>query len=196
MTTPTVEAPARRRRARRGTSSGGFRHTLVTSRRTRVTPPSPTSLLDVEMAPLKTKGDLAELKVAADLIERGYRVAIPFGEDNDFDLILIRDDQLERVQVKYTRSDGHVVPIRCRSASLTNGKVKHVKRYTSAMIDWLAAYDATTGRCFYIPATELGTGMNLIHLRLTEARNGQRRGIRFANDYSAPAARQICVGTS
>jgi hypothetical protein len=39
------------------------------------------------MASLKTKGDLAELKVAADLIERGYRVAIPFGEDNDFDLI-------------------------------------------------------------------------------------------------------------
>ena len=44
------------------------------------------------MASLKTKGDLAELKVAADLIERGYRVAIPFGEDNDFDLILIRGD--------------------------------------------------------------------------------------------------------
>ena len=38
------------------------------------------------MAPLKTKGDLAELKVACDLVERGYRVAIPFGEDCDFDL--------------------------------------------------------------------------------------------------------------
>jgi hypothetical protein len=100
------------------------------------------------MAPLKTKGDLAELKVAADLFERGYRVAIPFGEDNDCDLILIRGDRLERVQVKYTRSNGHVVPVRCRSASLTNGKVKQIKRYTSATIDWLAVYDATTRRCF------------------------------------------------
>ena len=27
------------------------------------------------MASLKTKGDLAELKVATDLIERGYRIA-------------------------------------------------------------------------------------------------------------------------
>jgi hypothetical protein len=44
------------------------------------------------MAPLKAKGDLAELKVATDLVERGYRVAIPFGEDCDFDLILIRDE--------------------------------------------------------------------------------------------------------
>jgi hypothetical protein len=147
------------------------------------------------MASLKTKGDLAELKVAADLIERGYRIAIPFGEDNDFDLILIRANQLERVQVKYASSDGHVVPVRCGSASLTNGMVKQIKRYTSATIDWLAVYDATTKRCFYVAAAELGTGMDLIHLRLTETRNGQRRGIRYADDYSAPEARQLSVRT-
>jgi hypothetical protein len=29
------------------------------------------------MASLKMKGDLAELKVAADLLERGYKIAIP-----------------------------------------------------------------------------------------------------------------------
>jgi len=26
-------------------------------------------------------------------------------------------------------------------------------------IDWLAVYDATTGRCFYVPARELGDGV-------------------------------------
>jgi hypothetical protein len=31
------------------------------------------------MAPLKAKGDLAELKVAADLIDRGCRLSFPFG---------------------------------------------------------------------------------------------------------------------
>jgi hypothetical protein len=148
------------------------------------------------MAPLKTKGDLAELKVATDLLERGYRIAIPYGEDHDFDLILCRGERLERVQVKYTRSDGHVVPVRCRSSSLTNGKVKQIKRYTSGTIDWLAVYDATTSRCFYVPAAELGVGMDLIHLRLTEAKNGQKRGIRFADDYSAPEARQLSVRSS
>ena len=39
------------------------------------------------MAPLKQKGDLAELKIAADLIDRGCRLSIPFGEDCDYDLI-------------------------------------------------------------------------------------------------------------
>jgi PD-(D/E)XK endonuclease len=42
------------------------------------------------MTSLKMKGDLAELKVATDLLERGYKIAIPYGEDWDFDLIFSR----------------------------------------------------------------------------------------------------------
>lgn len=135
------------------------------------------------MAPLKTKGDQAELVVAADLVHRGYRVAFPYGEDCDYDLILDRGS-LERVQVKYTRSDGEVVVVRCRSHSLTNGRVRATKLYTAEMIDWLAVYDATTGRCFYLPASELGTGRQMLHLRLTPARNGQRARIRPADAYT------------
>lgn len=143
------------------------------------------------MASLKTKGDLAELKVAADLIERGYRVAIPFGEDNDFDLILCRGNKLERVQVKYTRSNGEVIAVKCYSDSLTNGRVRQTKRYTAATIDWLAVYDATTSRCFYIQASDLGSGKSGLHLRLVKTKNCQRRGIRYAEDYCAPEVRQL-----
>ena len=79
------------------------------------------------MAPLKQKGDLAELMVAADLRRRGYKIAIPFGEDCDYDLVVDRRGTLERVQVKYATSDGSVVLVRCRSHSLTNGKVRATK---------------------------------------------------------------------
>jgi hypothetical protein len=34
--------------------------------------------------------------IAADLVRRGYKVAIPYGEDWDFDLIVCRDERLER----------------------------------------------------------------------------------------------------
>ena len=142
------------------------------------------------MASLKTKGDLAELKVAADLVERGYRIAIPFGEDVDFDLILIRGEKLERARVKYTESDGCVVQVKCYSHSLTNGRVRQTKRYTAKTIEWLAVYDRTTGRCFYVPAAELGVGRSQLHLRLTPAKNNQRTGIRFADDYAPPSARR------
>ena len=136
------------------------------------------------MAPLKAKGDLAEVMIAADLIRRGYRIAIPYGEDWHFDLILCRDElRLERVQCKYSTSNGICVVVRCRSHSLTNGRVRATKRYTAAMIDWLAVYDPTTDRCYYVPSTELGGGMNVMHLRLTPARNNQRRRVRLASNY-------------
>ena len=106
----------------------------------------------------KAKGDLAELKVATDLRARGYRIAIPYGEDWNFDLILCRDDdRLERVQLKYARSDGCVIEVRARSHSLTNGKVRATKLYTASMIDWLAVWEPALDRCFYVPASELGT---------------------------------------
>src|SRR3712207_6171480 len=108
------------------------------------------------MAPLKTKGDLAELKVAADLAERGYRVLFPYGEDNDYDLVAETGTHLMRVQVKYTESDGRVVNVRCYSISLTNGKVKQKKRYTAAMVDCIAVYDLTTDCCYSVPASKLG----------------------------------------
>ena len=75
--------------------------------------------------------------------------------------------------------------VRCRSLTLTAGKVRAVRRYTAEMIDWLAVYDATTDRCFYIPAGDLGDGRNTMTLRMTPARNGQRRGIRMATDFEA-----------
>jgi hypothetical protein len=135
---------------------------------------------------LKGKGDLAELKVATDLLRRGHRIAIPYGEDCDFDLVLIRSNRLERVQVKYTSSDGAVINVRCRSHSLTNGKVRRVKHYTAATIDLLAVYDATSDRCYYVPAIELGTGRSNLSLRLKPARNGQRLRTRPAEDYLDP----------
>jgi hypothetical protein len=142
------------------------------------------------MASLKTKGDLAELKVAADLVTRGYRIAIPFGEDCDFDLVLVRGPALERVQVKYTESKGDFIHVRTRSHSLTNGKVRHTKHYTSATVDWIAVYDRSTDRCYYVPAEELGSGRSGFHLRLTNPRNNQRIGIRYASAYLDPEVRQ------
>jgi hypothetical protein len=133
----------------------------------------------------KAKGDLAELKVAADLRNRGYKVAFPYGEDWDFDLILCRDTgELERMQVKHARSDGSVLVASAQSHSLTNGKVRATKRYTAATIDWLALWDPNADRCYYVPAAELGAGMREVRLRLVPTRNGQLRRIRPAERYT------------
>jgi hypothetical protein len=138
------------------------------------------------MAPLKKKGDLAELKVAVDLAERGCSISLPFGEDCDYDLIGDFEGVLHRVQVKYTESDGEVIVVRCRSHSLTGGRVRQTKLYTAETIDWIAIYDRTSDHSYYLPASELGTGRSILHLRLAPTRNGQRIGVRDADDYLDP----------
>jgi hypothetical protein len=135
---------------------------------------------------LKGKGDLAELMVAADLLRRGFKIAFPYGEDCDFDLVLVRPERLERVQVKFAQSDGAVINVRCFSHSLTNGKIRRTKHYTAETIDLLAVYDRTSACCYYIPARELGSGRSHISLRLTPAKNRQRVGVRPARSYLDP----------
>jgi PD-(D/E)XK endonuclease len=142
------------------------------------------------MAPLKLKGDQAEIEVARDLVRRGFRIAIPYGEDWDFDLIFQRpeSDRLERVQVKYATERKNVIPVRTRSASLTNGKIKRYKLYTAKTIDWIAVYSPNTDACYYVHASELGHGRNEISLRLTPTLNCQLKGVRYADDYVDPVA--------
>lgn len=57
------------------------------------------------MASLKTVATWPNSRSRPISLSAATRIAIPFGEDNDFDLILSREDPLERVQVKYTESE-------------------------------------------------------------------------------------------
>ena len=86
------------------------------------------------MTTTKAEGDLAELMVAADLTRQGYPVAFPYGEDCDYDLIVDRCGRLERIQVKYADSKGHVIAVQCYSSSLTNGKSNAESRTRSGRL--------------------------------------------------------------
>jgi hypothetical protein len=136
------------------------------------------------MGVTNTKGEIGEAMVLADLQRKGYGVAIPFGHDLPFDLILIRKPSgaLERVQCKYTQSDGRVIDVRCSS---TSAWVRHT--YSAAEVDWIAVYDATTSRCYYLHSSTWA-GLTRPTLRLVPAANGQQRGIRLANAHLFPEA--------
>lgn len=105
------------------------------------------------------------MAVAADLMKHGYKVAIPFGDSWDYDLIVMKPS-LRTLQVKYVESNSKVVEVRCRTHSVTRGRVIKTKTYTAEMIDGLAVYDRTTDRCFYIPVKDV-IGKQLISFRLT-----------------------------
>ena len=68
---------------------------LAAKRKTRVHPPSPYSGL---LAP-GAVGALNELKVSADLIERGYHVFRALSSACDCDLAILKDERLLRIEV-------------------------------------------------------------------------------------------------
>lgn len=127
-----------------------------------------------------TKGLIGETAVMSDLVRQGHEVAIPLGHNLPFDLIVIRkeDGRLEKVQVKYNTPKDGVVTAFIRSSSAW---VQH--NYTPGEVDWMAVYDATHERCYYIPS-RVWEGRNSIHLRFAPTRNGQVKGIRWAQDFT------------
>jgi len=132
------------------------------------------------MGKTNAKGEIGEAMILADVQRQGHSIAIPFGHDLPFDLIVVRkeDGALEKVQCKYTTSNGRVVVVRVMSNSAW---VTH--RYTKEEVDWMGVYDATTDQCFYLPSM-VWDGQVAVNLRLVPTVNGQVRGIRYAEDFT------------
>lgn len=135
----------------------------------------------------KQKANVAELAVAADLARRGFTVAIPFGEYGDWDLLVDRGmkpmwaPRFERVQVKYVKSDSKYIKVPGRTHSVLAGRVSKTTHYTQDSVEWLAAYDVTTDKCYYVPGSWLTQSQYM--LRLEPPKNNQWSGIRWAKDY-------------
>ncbi|MEX1280968.1 MAG: group I intron-associated PD-(D/E)XK endonuclease [Acidimicrobiia bacterium] len=84
---------------------------------------------------------------------------------------------MERVQVKYTTSDGRSVRAVVRSSSAWVARP-----YSALEVDWLAVFDATTDQCFYLPSHRWN-GRKDLTLRLAPTLNGQATGVRWAQDF-------------
>lgn len=124
----------------------------------------------------KTKGNLAELEVAADLVERGWRVLFPFGENNRYDLVAEKEGRFVRIQVKYVTPKNGALIVNCRSSNNWS-----VQSYDPSQIDAIAAYNATDRKVYYIPAEDINK--SVANIRLEPSRNKQKKGIRWAQDY-------------
>lgn len=129
------------------------------------------------------KGDLGKGLVLADLLRRGFQVALPLAEDSRYDLILDKDGTLLRVQCKAVSPKKGTLIVKCRSTSSWGSKTRSAHKYTKDDIDLLAAVDLSSGMVYYVNAEELGSGRNVLTLRLTPPENGQMKGIRWASEY-------------
>lgn len=121
-------------------------------------------------------GARAEAAVASALVRAGRAVFLPaFGANSRVDLIYEDDGSLVRVQCKTSRVVGDVIVFR------TCSNTDNLPRAYAGEVDVFGVYSPTTDLVYLVPAAGLPT--RYCSLRLTRARNGQRKRVWWAGDY-------------
>jgi hypothetical protein len=119
----------------------------------------------------------------AELVRRGYRVLIPFGTNQRYDLVLEIDGAFVRAQCKTGRLRRGCVLFNTESVRInTRG---WLARSYLGEVEIFLIYCPETDRIYAVPVDEAPASSG--SLRVAPTRNGQEDGIRWARDYELPA---------
>jgi hypothetical protein len=128
-------------------------------------------------------GHRTEAAILSELVRRGYRVLLPFGVNQRYDLVLESDGQFLKVQCKTGRLRDGV--IRFKSVSVqSNTKCIRARDYAGE-VDFFAVYCPENAGVYLIPTDEVTPNVNF--LRVDPTRNNQSKRVRWARDYELPA---------
>ena len=131
------------------------------------------------------KGSIAETAIAHLALKLGVSVFVPIAEGERYDLIFTRSCTFLRVESKWAVRRGDIAVVTCRTCR-RNSDGFHRTTYSAAEVDLIAAYCAEVDRSFLLPPAVFD-GHPSLYLRLAPARNNQRLGIRWADDFDFTA---------
>ncbi len=130
----------------------------------------------------KTKGDLGVLKSQADLCSKGYLVCLPLSEHAPFDLVVYKDNNFKRVQVKSRTIDKNgCITVRFEH-SYSDSKGVHTQKVNREEIDFYCVYCLDNDTCYYFDP-KFWDNDKTLSLRVKAPRNNQIANVKFANDY-------------
>lgn len=132
---------------------------------------------DPEPANPKAVGEISEALVLSRLVQLGYGVALPFGNNQRYDFIVDDGENLRRVQVKTGRLRKGNVVFATRSSSPYSGQ----RGYLGEADDFVV-YCPDTNEIYRVPVAECGH-MRHCYLRVDDVRPGTRTAVRWANDH-------------
>ncbi|EST24363.1 group I intron-associated PD-(D/E)XK endonuclease [Streptomyces roseochromogenus] len=127
----------------------------------------------------KARGELTEAIVLAKLIEYGYSVSMPFGDNRRYDMIVDDGRQLHRVQVKTARDGRNAGTIEFNTVSVH--PISGRKTRYDGQIEAFVAYHPGNHAFYWAPAA-VCTG-NVFRLRTAPAKNNQVYGTWLAEPY-------------
>jgi PD-(D/E)XK nuclease superfamily protein len=123
------------------------------------------------------------------LVDTGIHVAVPFGENTRYDLIVDTQSELMRVQCKTGRLRNGAVCFATASTYGHHPSSRHARRHYLGEIDAFAVFCGETERVYLVPIEHVASRTSA-QLRVDPPRNGQRRGIRHVQDFEV--ARVVC----
>ncbi len=134
----------------------------------------------------KALGERSEAIIIFKLLEAGYNVLTPYGDNTRYDLVIEdADEQFWRVQCKTAWLDKDESVIRFAVASLTYhtkaGKTSHGRQDYHGHVDYFAVYSPDTGKVYLIPISHVGK--TEMKLRLVAPKNSNQWGVKMATDY-------------
>jgi hypothetical protein len=128
----------------------------------------------------KEKGDLGVLKAQVDLFEQGFTLLSPMTEHSPFDLVVYKNGEFRRIQIKYRKLDDTGKLDIKFSTCWTDRNGTHTRAIDKNEVDLFCIYCPDTDECYYLAPKEFG---NYVCLRVESPKNGQKKNIHFASDY-------------
>jgi len=126
----------------------------------------------------KTKGIITEYKVISKLLELGYPVSKPVGDNLPYDIIIDIDGKLYTVQIKTGRYDNGCIVFNAFSSRNNMSKV-YVKTYLGQVDYFITWYEK---ELFFMIAVE-DSPHTTIRFRVEPTKNNQEAGVVWAKDY-------------
>jgi hypothetical protein len=134
----------------------------------------------------KATGELSQAYIAARLIEVGYKVLAPYGDNLRYDLVIEdAEGAFWRVQCKtgWIEGDGAYIEFSTASSYYHTraGKTAYGRKAYRGQADYFAVYCPALEQSYLIPVEQVGKTNAM--LRLLPTKNNQEKKIRWAKDY-------------
>ena len=135
----------------------------------------------------KAVGERSQAYIIAKLLEVGYNVLTPFGDNARYDVVIEDDDGIfYRVQCKtgWTKNEGALIEFATASSYYHTkaGRTEHGRRDYRGQIDYFAVYSPDTEKVYLVPIDLIETTTSA-RLRLVQTKNKQGKNVRWAKDY-------------
>lgn len=129
----------------------------------------------------KEIGEMAEAYILALLVEKGFKVLVPFGDSCRYDLAIERDGTVERIQVKHGRIKNDAILFSVKRNRLN--KKQYVSKTYHGEVDSFAVWCSENRLGYLIPFHLVKDCKDTASLSLKKDRKKNQYPSRLAIDY-------------